>query len=107
MGDSRVVAVNEDSFDYLVLESTQPVLVEFWAPWCDSCARQTPVLEELAEEAGERFSIAMVNADDNPELLYRLKVSGIPTMKLFRGGQEIKSLAGLRTKEQILKLLFP
>lgn len=101
------MAVDEDSFDYLVLAAEKPVLVEFWASWCEPCARQAPVLEELADAVGERAAVAKINADENAELLYRLKVKGIPTMKVFRNGAETATIAGVRTLDVLLKLLLP
>lgn len=107
MGDVSFIEVDEDSFEYRVLGADRPVLVEFWAPWCEPCMRMIPVLEELAAEAGDRALVARVNADDNRELLFRLKVRGIPSMKIFRGGVETAHIAGYRAKEELLRLLLP
>ncbi|WP_438448877.1 thioredoxin family protein [Gorillibacterium sp. sgz5001074] len=106
MGGISWIDVDEDSFNYRVLEADRPVLVEFWAPWCEPCQRMMPILEELAAEAGDRAVVARVNADDNRELLFRLKVRGIPSMKLFRDGRETAHLAGYRPKEELLRLLL-
>jgi thioredoxin 1 len=106
MGSIKLLEVDEMSFDYAVLEADCPVLVEFWAPWCEPCARMAPVLEEMAEEAEGRALVVKVNADDNRELLFRLKVRGIPTMKVFRNGSESAHIAGYRSKEELLALLL-
>lgn len=106
MESGRLREANEDSYDYVVLGASVPVLVEFWAPWCEPCGRMAPVLEELAAEAEGRALVVKVNADDNRELLFRLKVRGIPTMKVYRNGAETASLAGYRSKDELLALLF-
>lgn len=107
MEHHAVTDVDENSFGYRVLDADGPVLVEFWAPWCDSCARLAPVLEEVAREVGGAATVVRVNADENGELLFRLNVRGIPTMKVYRCGEVVKTIAGARTKEDILGLLLP
>lgn len=107
MANARIKDCGEDSYDYMVEQAAMPVLVQFWAPWCEPCARLTPVLEELAEEVGEQAAIVRVNTQEYPELAYRQQVKGTPTVKIYQPGAAPVKLAGFRTKEELLKLLLP
>ena len=81
--------VTDLSFDADVIESDRPVLVDFWAEWCGPCVQIAPALEELAAEYGEKLTVAKVNIDENPETPTRYGVRGIPTLILFKNGEEV------------------
>jgi thioredoxin 1 len=78
-----------------VLGSEQPVLVDFWAPWCDPCRRLTPTIEKLAAEYGDRVKVGKLNTDENVNTPGGLRVSSIPTVIFFKGGKEVARLVGL------------
>lgn len=95
------VHVSESSFDTEVLKSTQPVLVDFWAEWCAPCRMVAPVLEEIAREQDGRVKIAKVDVDANPSMIGRFGIAGIPTLIVFKGGQEVDRVTGYMPKQPL------
>lgn len=94
-----VLHLNEESFFKLV-ESGQPVLVDFWASWCGPCKMLAPVIEELAAQYDGKVTVGKVDIDENQELAVRYGVMNIPTVVLFQKGNEIDRLVGLLPKER-------
>ena len=84
---------------------TGTFLVDFWAAWCMPCKMMVPVLNEVAEEAGEKVTIAKLNVDEQEATAARFSVRSIPTMILFRNGKEVKRIVGVKTKDYLLKEL--
>ncbi|HEY7951863.1 MAG TPA: thioredoxin [Solirubrobacteraceae bacterium] len=98
--------VTDANFDAEVLESTTPVLVDFWAPWCGPCRVVGPVLEEIAGER-EDLRIVKLNIDDNQQTAARFQVLSIPTMILFKAGQPVKTVIGAYPKQRLQAELEP
>jgi thioredoxin 1 len=99
------ININAASFEKAVLQSPVPALVDFWAPWCGPCRMIAPVLDEIAREDGERFRILKVNADDEPELMQRFGIRGIPALLFFSGGQLRDQISGAVGKKVIVEKL--
>lgn len=93
--------VTDASFDQDVINSTKPVLVDFWAPWCGPCRALTPILEEIAAIHGEDVVFAKMNIDDNPQVPSKYGVMSIPTLILFKNGQVEAVKMGLQSKSQL------
>jgi thioredoxin 1 len=104
---SKPQVVSDQNFETEVIKSETPVLVDFWAAWCGPCRQVAPVLEEIANEQGEKVKIAKLDVDANPITAGRFGVRSIPTMVLFKNGREADRVVGYHSKEQLLKKLQP
>ena len=100
---SKVIELKKEAFKVEVLDSEQPVLVDFWATWCMPCQMMAPVLDELSEEMAGSVKIAKVNTEDgdNQDLAMEYQIQSIPNMKLFKGGKVIGEFVGMRNKETL------
>lgn len=103
LGKGKPIEVNDGNFEKEVLDSSTPVLVDFWAAWCGPCRMVAPELEKLAEEESDRLKVAKLNVDDNRGIAAHYGISSIPTMILFKDGKEQKRLVGARSKARILE----
>ena len=99
---SEILELNEQNFEKEVIESKAPVLVDFWAEWCGPCKSLAPVLHEIASLPSGKFKIAKVSVDDNPGIANKYSVMNIPTMIIFKAGEEVERLVGFMQKARIL-----
>jgi thioredoxin 1 len=97
----KIVHVSDDSFESEVLQSSEPVLVDYWAEWCGPCKMIAPVLDEIAGEYEGRVKIAKLNIDDNPNTPPRYGIRGIPTLMLFKDGEVEATKVGAVSKSQL------
>jgi len=106
MGDN-ITHVTDQDFDVEVLRSDRPVLVDFWAEWCVPCHMVSPVVEEIARDHAENLKAVKLNVDDNPDTARTYGVMSIPTLIVFKNGEEKARVVGARGKEAILREIEP
>ena len=98
---ANVSELSDDNFEAEVLQSSKPVLVDFWAPWCGPCRMIAPVVDELATENADSIKIGKVNVDDNPKTATGYQVSSIPTLMLFNNGDVVERFVGMQPKSRL------
>ncbi len=99
------IQLTDDTFDKDVVQSPEPVLVDFWAPWCGPCRMLSPVIEEISKEYTGKVRVAKINTDEHPNAASRYKISAIPTLLFFKGGKVVEQLVGVHSKAEIKKTL--
>ncbi len=97
----KISHITDESFDDEVLNSTQPVLIDYWAEWCGPCKMIAPVLEEIAEDYEDRLKVVKLNIDDNPETPPKYGIRGIPTLMIFKNGNVEATKVGAVSKSQL------
>lgn len=104
---SKTIQVEQSNFNEQVLQSKQPVLVDFYADWCGPCKAVSPVVDELASELDGRLKVAKLDADANAGLMQQFGVFSIPTLILFQNGQEVDRIVGALPKPKLLQMVQP
>lgn len=99
------VKLTKSNFENEVLNSSKPVLVDFWATWCGPCQMIAPIVEEIAEEYEGSIKVGKVNVDEEMALAAAFQVTSIPTLMVFKNGKLVNSTIGYRTKNEIVRLL--
>ncbi|GAA2032095.1 thioredoxin [Agromyces tropicus] len=91
-------AVTEATFDQEVLSNDKAVLVDFWAEWCGPCRAVSPILDQIATEHSDKLDIVKLNVDENPGLAMKYQITAIPAMKVFKGGEVVRTVIGAKPK---------
>ena len=102
---NNIVHVSDQSFEEEVLKADGPVLIDYWAEWCGPCKMIAPILEQLADEYGEKIKIAKLNIDENPETPPKYGIRGIPTLMLFKNGNVEATKVGAVSKSQLIDFI--
>lgn len=102
-----VLDVTDATFADVVLKSSQPVLVDYWADWCAPCKQLAPIIAELAAEYGDRMTFAKIDVNSNQQTATAYGVLNLPTLHVFKGGEVVDQIAGARSKMALKKALEP
>lgn len=101
MSNEHVLELTDSNFQSEVLDSSEPVLVDFWAPWCMPCRQISPMIDELASENAGSIKVGKVNIDDSPTIAQNFGVSSIPTLMVFRNGEVTERFVGAQPKARL------
>ena len=104
---ANISKVSQDNFQSEVLESSQPVLIDFTAVWCGPCKMLDPVVKQLANEWDGKVRVFKLDVDDNPDLAMNYQVMGVPTLMLFKNGQPVERVTGYQPKDRLEKKFTP
>ncbi|MCY7326005.1 MAG: thioredoxin [Microbacteriaceae bacterium] len=95
---SHALDVTDETFQDLVLSSDKTILVDFWAEWCGPCRAVSPILDQIGAEHADKIQIVKLNVDDNPQTAAKYQITSIPAMKVYRGGEVVKTVIGAKPK---------
>ncbi len=102
---AEILSVSDANFEEAVLKSSAPVLVDFWAEWCMPCRAIAPIVENIAQQFGEKLKVAKMNVDENMKTPAKYGIRGIPTLLLFKDGELVESIVGVQPREKIVELV--
>jgi thioredoxin 1 len=105
MASEHTLHFTDAGFDQDVLNSTEPVLVDFWAEWCGPCRQMSPTIDLIAQEYAGRVKVGKLNVDHNGQTAMRYNIRGIPTLLLFKGGKVVDQRVGAMAKSEVQKML--
>lgn len=103
----QIVHITDDTFEAEVLKAEQPVLVDYWAEWCGPCRMIAPIVDQLADEFGDKLKIGKLDADEHQEVLMKYGIMSIPTLMLFKDGEPVVRITGYQPKDRIRSQIQP
>lgn len=102
---SKCIDISDRQFQAEVVNSDTPVVLDFWAPWCGPCKMISPILEQIAEHYGDKIKICKINIDDNEETAMKYGVRGVPTLMIFKDGENKETKVGVVQKSQLISIV--
>ena len=105
MASENLKEFTDDNFEAEVIKSEQPVLVDFWAEWCQPCRRLAPTIDKLATDYAGRVKVGKLDTDSNHNVAMKYGISSIPTVMVFKGGEVVKRIVGLRGEDEFKQVL--
>ncbi|MFP6637363.1 MAG: thioredoxin [Nitrospinaceae bacterium] len=102
---AKVITISDAEFDQTVLKSDKPVMLDFWAEWCQPCKMLTPTVEELAGDFEGQILVGKLNVDDNPKTATTYGIRGIPTLLFLKDGKVVQQVVGVKSKAEIKKVI--
>ena len=105
MSSGKVIVITDSEFETAVLQSDKPVILDFWAEWCQPCKILSPTVEEIALEYEGTVKVGKLNVDDNPNTATKFGIRGIPTLLFFKGGKVVQQMVGVKSKAEIKKVI--
>lgn len=105
MASQYILTLTDANFDEQVVQNPGPILVDFWASWCGPCKAIAPDLEALSEEFNGRFRIGKVNVDENSQLVERFTIRNIPTLYVFKNGEQVEKVVGARSRKELKEII--
>ena len=105
MASDKIIIIEDSNFEELVLNSKETILVDFWAAWCGPCRMIAPIIDQIAEELAGVIKVGKLDTDENQQTTAQFGIMSIPTLIIFKGGEEVERIIGLRPKNELLALL--
>ncbi|MFC1957369.1 thioredoxin [Chloroflexota bacterium] len=102
---SKPTPITDDNFEQMVLQAEKPVLMDFWATWCQPCLMVAPIIDELAEEYDGKVNFVKLDVDQNPKTATRYGIMSIPTLLIFKGGEPVSHIVGAKPKGDLKRSL--
>ena len=101
----EILEITETNYDAEVTKASKPVLIDFWASWCGPCKMMSPIVDEIANDVGDKVLVGKVNVDEQENLASKFQIMSIPTLVIIKDGQIVKTFVGVQEKETILREL--
>ena len=105
MASDKIIKIEDSNFEATVLNSKETILVDFWAAWCGPCRMIAPIIDEVAEEMAGVIKVGKLDVDENQQTSAQFGIMSIPTLIIFKGGEEVERIIGLKPKNELLALL--